>query len=286
MNYSYTYKGFTFEFIKNADISSEIFYSDIVDCEHWGDVDSQSALISSLGGIVHETYWDRKDNGEAYVAYSCGKISDLFRILNSTYDMSVIQVCYLLSDYLIVANGIEDGESVTYQVSPEGKIVKSAPDNATEETELKPSFSDLSNELCKELDPTGKHLVSHDEFIGLIPVFGYYAFFEEGDGLVSEYSSDAISVDEFRKAISLLADNGYLLTDDIAARLGLPLYGEVSYNFSTEDYPNSRVSSVKGGKIRVSNESEEVPFGNPMSSSEFDEFFRMVTGYDKSDIIM
>ena len=47
------------------------FRYDVVDCEHWGDVNNDERevreYIQPLGGWVTDTFWDGEDCGEAYI---------------------------------------------------------------------------------------------------------------------------------------------------------------------------------------------------------------------------
>ena len=61
------------------------FRYDVVDCEHWGDVNNDERevrdYVTPLGGEVTKTYWDGEDCGEAWIECKIpfDKLEQVFR---------------------------------------------------------------------------------------------------------------------------------------------------------------------------------------------------------------
>ena len=75
----------------------------VADCEHFGDVYSDAQYLRSLGCVVEETYWDRKDCGEAYVKFKVReyRFPYVYKIIHSSASFDADINDYIKPDFFM-----------------------------------------------------------------------------------------------------------------------------------------------------------------------------------------
>lgn len=75
----------------------------VTDCEHFNDVYSDAKYLRSLGCVVEDTCWDRKDCGEAYIKFrvSESRFPYIYKIIHSSASFDADINDYIKNDFFM-----------------------------------------------------------------------------------------------------------------------------------------------------------------------------------------